>query len=50
MSINTDSDIKLQKIKKIIIIIINQPRMNMRKIIGPNRFFFYIIGPYRNYK
>jgi hypothetical protein len=38
MSINTDSDIKLQKIK--IIIIINQPRMNMRKIIGPNRFFF----------
>jgi hypothetical protein len=46
MSINTDSDIKLQKIK----IIINQPRMNMRKIIGPNRFFFYIIGPYRNYK
>jgi hypothetical protein len=50
MSINTDSDIKLQKIKIIIIIIINQPRMNMRKIIGPNRFFFYIIGPYRNYK
>jgi hypothetical protein len=49
MSINTDSDIKLQKIK-IIIMIINQPRMNMRKIIGPNRVFFYIIGPYRNYK